>query len=119
MSHESATADTVAHAMAETAQAVGAATPARRRGRALLRLASRALVPLVILGSGALVYQASNAAFTATTATGTNSWATGNVFLSNAMVSGAAFNVTNIKPGVANAQTRCIDVTYTGSLDSN
>src|SRR5919202_973508 len=52
---------------------------ARRGGGA--RRAALAVVPLALLGSGAFVYQASNAAFTASTSTGSNTWAAGNVFL--------------------------------------
>jgi hypothetical protein len=75
-----------------------------------------ALVPLAILASGAMVYQASNAAFTATTATPANNWTAGTVVLTDNDGNAALFTASNIKPGVANGGTKCINVTYTGSL---
>jgi hypothetical protein len=91
----------------------------RRRG--LGTRAALAVVPLAVLGSGALVYQASNAAFTATTQTGTSNWAAGSVALTNSSSGSAAFTVTSIKPGAALASTQfaCVDVVYTGSLASS
>lgn len=90
----------------------------RRRGGA--RRAAFAVVPLALLGSGALVYQASNAAFTASTSTGSNSWTAGSVVLTNGSSGSQLFNVSALKPGVASAATtKCVNVTYTGSLAAN
>lgn len=83
----------------------------RRRGGS--RGAALAAAPLALLASGALVYQASNAAFTGTT-TSTAAFAAGTVTLTNS--AGVAFNVSGLKPG--DTATQCIDVTYTGSLPS-
>jgi|tagenome__1003787_1003787.scaffolds.fasta_scaffold20699092_1 hypothetical protein len=87
----------------------------RRRREGGRRLAL-AVVPLAMLASGAFVYQASNAAFTATT-TSTASFATGTVALSNNAPSGVLFNVTGIKPGDSN--NACVNVTYSGSLGAD
>jgi hypothetical protein len=91
----------------------------RRRGFGAR--AALGVVPLAVLGSGALVYQASNAAFTATTQSGTNQFAAGNVVLSNSTSGSALFSVTGIKPGAALASTQyqCVTVDYTGSLASS
>ncbi len=85
-----------------------------RRRRGAGRSAALAVVPLALLGSGALVYQASNAAFTATTATGTNTWTAGTVTLTNSGTGLVVFNLTGLKPG--DTGTKCVKVTYTGNL---
>lgn len=91
--------------------------PGRGRGA---RRAALAVVPLALLGSGALVYQASNAAFTASTSTGANTWAAGNVFVTNSSSAGALFAVTAMKPTTAAAATsKCLTVSYTGNLAAN
>jgi hypothetical protein len=91
----------------------------RRRGTGARR-AALAVVPLALLGSGALIYQASNAAFTANTSTGTNSWTAGNVFVTNGSSGSALFNVTALKPTTAAAATsKCVLVSYTGNLAAN
>lgn len=74
------------------------------------------LVPLALLASSAVVYQASNAAFSATTTNGVNSWQTGSVAISDNDSNVAMFSVTGLKPG--DTGTKCIVVTYTGSLDA-
>jgi hypothetical protein len=97
---------------------VGGAEPALRRPhrrgrrrRAGSRGLALAVIPVAVLGSGALVYQASNAAFTATTSS-TAQFSSGTVSLTNS--ANVAFNVSGIKPG--DSGNRCIDVTYGGSL---
>lgn len=87
----------------------------RRRPEGGRRLAL-AVVPVAMVISGAFVYQASNAAFVATT-TSTASFATGTVTLSNNAPSGVLFNVTAMKPGDTN--NACVNVTYSGSLGSD
>jgi hypothetical protein len=94
----------------------------RRRGGGARR-AALAVVPLALLGSGALVYQASNAAFTASTSTGTNSWTAGNVMVSNTTSGSTSISISNLKPGFAatasNAQSKCVQVSYAGNLAAN
>jgi hypothetical protein len=91
---------------------------ARRGGGT--RRAALGVVPLALLGSGALVYQASNAAFTANTSTGNNAWNAGNVFLTNGSSGAALFNLTAMKPTSAAAgTTKCVVVSYTGNLAAN
>jgi hypothetical protein len=72
------------------------------------------LVPLALLASSAVVYQASNAAFTGTTANPSNAWASGTVSLTDNDSGVALFNATGLKPG--STDTKCMVVTYTGSL---
>lgn len=62
------------------------------------------------------MWQASNAAFTSTTANGANSFSTGSVVISSNPGS-ALFNLTGLKPGDTGAA--CITVTYSGSLAAN
>lgn len=89
--------------------------PRRARRRDGGSLAVLAVAPLALLGSGAFVFQASNAAFTART-TATAQFATGTVTLTNSSPSGVLFNVSGMKPG--DSSTQCVDVTYSGSLRS-
>jgi hypothetical protein len=92
----------------------------RRPGGAGARRAAFAVVPLALLATGALIYQASNAAFTASTATGANSWAAGNVFVTNSSAGSALFSVSGLKPTLATAATsKCLTVNYTGNLAAN
>lgn len=102
------------------------------------RAAALAVVPLTLLGSGALVWQASHAAFSATTVTGSNSWANGTVTITNDQAGVAVFNgLTGLKPDAsatsltlpgtgaytasttASGGSACLKVTYTGSLAAN
>jgi hypothetical protein len=93
----------------------------RPRRRGLGAGVALAVVPIAVLGSGALIYQASNAAFTATTQSSSNAWAAGDVVLDNSTSGSALFSVTSIKPGAALAATQfqCVTVDYTGSLASS
>src|SRR4051812_45896605 len=96
---------------------------ARRRHGAGARRAAFAVVPLALLGSGAMIYQASNAAFTASTSTGSNSWTAGNVFVTNSSSGSALFSVGALKPmteaAAATANAKCLTVSYTGNLAAN
>src|SRR5947208_2299389 len=83
----------------------------RRRGGRRLMLAA---IPLGMLASGAMVYQASNAAFTAQT-TSNAAFTTGTVVLTNS--ASAGITITGVKPGTAGNQ--CVDVTYSGNLPAN
>ncbi len=84
----------------------------RRRQRPGLAL----LVPLALLASSAVVYQASNAAFTASTSNGANNWAAGTVVLSDDDSNSVLVNLSGLKPG--DNGTKCLNVNYTGSLAS-
>jgi hypothetical protein len=87
------------------------------------RRALRAVAPVAgLLAAGLLVWQGSYAAFSATTTSPGNSWATGSVSLTNNTGAGnafvqtgtAAFTATNLKPG--STGTACITVKSTGTL---
>ncbi len=89
-----------------------------------------AAVPVGMVVSGALVWQSSYAAFTASTENAKNSWASGTVTitdddggvalfdtgLDDAATPGSTTNDgnNNLKPG--DSKSRCITVTYTGSV---
>jgi hypothetical protein len=81
------------------------------------RVARWVAVPVGMLVSSLLVWQASNAAFTATTDNGTNNWASGDVVLTDDDTTNVLFNVSNLKPG--DNDTKCITVTYSGSLNAS
>lgn len=89
---------------------------ARRRRRT-----ARAVAPLVgLLAAGLLVWQGSNAAFSATTASNTDAWTSGALTLTNnggtavyAATTTATFNEINLKPG--STGTKCITVKSVGT----
>ncbi|GAB7193517.1 hypothetical protein NUM3379_42270 [Kineococcus sp. NUM-3379] len=86
------------------------ATRERRRRGAVV-----AAVPLGLLASGILVYQSSQAAFTAAdTATG-NTWSAGTVTLNEG--STGTFTAGNLAPGSTGTGTRCFTVTYGGTVN--
>jgi hypothetical protein len=74
------------------------------------------VILVAILGTGALIWNSSNAAFSGTTSNATNSWATGQVSLTDDDSNTAMFSVTGLKPG--STGSNCITVTYTGSVAS-
>jgi hypothetical protein len=81
------------------------------------RLAGLAAAIVIGLGaSGALVWQGSEAAFTASASNPSNSWASGTVALTNSQPGSALFNVTALVPG--NTATKCITVSYTGNVNA-
>lgn len=84
---------------------------ARRRRR---RPGVALLVPVALLASSAVVYQASNAAFTDTTDNAANAWAAGTVTLTDDDSGSAVVNLSGLKPG--DSQTKCLNVTYGGDL---
>jgi len=88
-----------------------------RRTRRRTKPGIALLVPLALIASSAVVYQASNAAFTATTDNAGNSWQAGTVALSDNDSGAALFNVSNLAGG--STGSRCIQVSYTGSLASD
>jgi hypothetical protein len=97
---------------------------ARRRGLPGLPLSRRGIrslaIPLGLVLSGALVWQSSYAAFTATTSNAGNAWQAGTVTIEDNDAGAALFSTTNasgqdLEPGEPSA--RCIKVTYTGNSD--
>lgn len=80
------------------------------------RFVAAAAVPAAVLASGAIVWQSSYSAFSATTTNPTNNWSAGTVALADDDINTAMFTATNLKPGSTGA--KCIAVTSTGSLAS-
>jgi hypothetical protein len=74
------------------------------------------VVPVAIVVSGALVWQSSYAAFSATTDNPTSNWTTGTVAISDDDGGTALFTATGLKPG--STGQKCILVTSTGNLAS-
>ncbi|WP_251151936.1 hypothetical protein [Cellulosimicrobium sp. Marseille-Q4280] len=75
----------------------------------LRRASALAVVPVAVLAAGALVWQSSTAAFTATTRNAGNSWSTGQVVLTDDDAGRAGFTEANLVPGETGQ--RCIVVT--------
>jgi len=101
------------------------------------RFTTLLVVAVSLLGSGALIWHASYAAFTATTATATNTWTAGSVTLTNDRSVSAAFSVTAARPdasatvlapgasgpfvasSTSSGGSACVKVTYTGTLTAD
>jgi hypothetical protein len=66
-----------------------------------------------MMGSGALVWQASQAAFSGSTQNTTNQWAVSSVSLSDDDSNSAMFTATGLSTG--STGSKCIKVSYTGS----
>ncbi|MDR7083147.1 hypothetical protein J2X01_002440 [Arthrobacter ginsengisoli] len=73
------------------------------------KIATFAAAPLAVLIAGGMVWQGSQAAFTASTRNAGSSWSTGNVVLTDDDLGAAAFTVENIVPG--QTSEKCIVVT--------
>ena len=86
----------------------------RRRNGAV---AVAAAVVAGLLGSGAFVWQGTNAAFTSTTSNGANNWTAGAVTIGDDDSGTALFNVSGLVPG--NSGSKCIKVTYSGNVTSS
>ena len=84
-----------------------------RRAQTLLAAAT---TPVAVVAAGALVYQASYAAFTGQTRNSGNEWATGSVRLTDDDTGQARFRVANMLPG--DTETKCIKVTADASVPS-
>ena len=98
-------------------RAEGRGTRADRPARSV-RLARWLAVPVGMVVSSLLVWQASNAAFSDTTDNPGNNWASGRVDLADDDGGASAmFTVSNLKPG--DSAAKCITVTYSGSLDAS
>ena len=83
----------------------------RRRNGAI---AVAAAVVAGLLGSGALVWSGTNAAFTSTTSNGANNWTAGAVTIADDDSSTAMFSATGLVPG--STGSKCIKVTYSGNV---
>jgi hypothetical protein len=70
--------------------------------------------PIAVLVAGAMVWQGSQAAFTATTRNAGNSWSAGSVVLTDDDLGAAAFTVENIVPGQTGQ--KCIVVTSNATV---
>jgi len=81
------------------------------------RLVQWGAIPAALLGSSALVWNASYSAFTSTTQNANNNWETGTVALTDDDSNTAMFSATNLKPGQTGE--KCIEVTSNGSLPSS
>ncbi|MHA7304893.1 hypothetical protein ACX80E_06570 [Arthrobacter sp. TMN-49] len=73
------------------------------------KIAMFGAAPLAVLIAGGMVWQGSQAAFTASTRNSGSSWSTGNVTLTDDDLGAAAFTVENIVPGQTGQ--KCIVVT--------
>ncbi|WP_411731502.1 hypothetical protein [Paeniglutamicibacter sp.] len=80
-------------------------TPSAR----IRKIAMFGAAPLAILIAGTMVWQGSQAAFTASTRNAGSAWSTGNVVLTDDDLGAAAFTVENIVPGQTGQ--KCIVVT--------
>lgn len=72
------------------------------------KITALAAGPLAILLAGGMVWQSSNAAFTATTRNAGNAWSTGSVTLTDDDLGTAAFTAENLVPG--QTDQKCIVV---------
>lgn len=77
--------------------------------RSVRRATALAAAPIAILAAGALVWQSSTAAFTATTRNAGNSWSTGQVLLTDDDQGRAGFTVNGLVPGQTGQ--KCLVVT--------
>jgi hypothetical protein len=89
-------------------------TETPRTGRSAKMIAAAVVVGL--MGSGALVWQASSAAFTASTENDSNTWSSGKVVLSDNDSNVALFTATDLVP--LDTGTNCILVEYDGTVAS-
>lgn len=91
-----------------------AAAPREQPAQGIRRRPWLLALPVALLISSALVYQASRAAFTDTDTPGPNAWSAGTVVIDEGSNGSAVFNASNLKPG--DTDDYCIVVTYSGSL---
>jgi hypothetical protein len=78
------------------------------------RIVSLSVAPAAILLAGLLVWQGSNAAFTATTRSSGNSWSTGQVTLTDDDLGAAAITIQHMLP--MQTGSKCIVVTSTSDV---
>ena len=80
------------------------------------KLVAGAAIPVALVASGALVWQSSYSAFSASTSNPDSNWTAGSVAISDDDSNTAMFNATALKPGATG--TKCIAVTSNGTLPS-
>ena len=80
------------------------------------KLVAGAAIPVALVASGALVWQSSYSAFSATTSNPTSNWTAGTVTLADDDSNTAMFTAAALKPG--STGSKCIAVTSTGTLAS-
>jgi hypothetical protein len=80
------------------------------------KLLAAAATPIAVVAAGALVYQASYAAFTGQTRNSGNEWSTGSVNLTDDDNGQARFRVSDMLPG--QTDTKCLKVTANASVPS-
>lgn len=85
-----------------------------RRGAITGARLAVAAVLVAVLGSGLIVWSASDAAFSATTTTPAARWAAGSVELTDDDGGTALFTAAGLKPG--RSIVNCVAVTYAGSV---
>lgn len=78
------------------------------------KVASALAAPVAIVTAAALIWSASNAAFSASTRNSGNNWSTGTVAISDDDAGSARFQVSNILPG--QTETKCLTVTTNASV---
>ena len=78
------------------------------------KIAGLSAAPIDVLVAGVMVWQGSTAAFTATTRNAGNSWATGQVALTDDDAGRAGFTVENLVPG--STGEKCIVVTSNSTV---
>ncbi|PAU85826.1 hypothetical protein CK505_16840 [Kocuria sp. WN036] len=78
------------------------------------KIAGLSAAPIDVLVAGVMVWQGSTAAFTATTRNAGNSWATGQVALTDDDAGRAGFTVENLVPGATGE--KCIEVTSNSTV---
>lgn len=83
----------------------------------MLTTTRKVLLTVVVVGLLGLAIRATFAAFSTTTANPGNSFASGSVSIGDNDGGAAMYGVSNQKPG--DSTSRCINVTYTGSLDAD
>lgn len=98
---------------------------------------STAAFAVAMLGGAGLIWDASYAAFSATTTNGSNTWSTGSVSITNDQSGAAVFSLSSVAPdasatiltppasgafngsSAASGGSACIKVTYTGTMAAN
>lgn len=78
------------------------------------KIAAACTTPVAVVAAGALVWQASYAAFTGQTRNSGNEWSTGSVALTDDDKGASRFQVENMLPG--DTDTRCITITANASV---
>lgn len=86
------------------------------KSRKSRKLIAALATPIAVVAAGAMVYQASYAAFTGQTRTSGNEWSTGSLNLVDDDHGQARFQVANMLPG--SSGSACVRVTATASVPS-